>query len=141
MPPKQGRQQDILALPALCGDRTERKLITMYTRWRLYILAVFAVVIAALVIGCHFWRRRGHAFGAFREVLLILGVVLIVETLIISTLSNFNLGVILPTFFGVPLVFWRWSCRRWIRASCCFSSGSSPRVTRLPSSFSSSAGS
>jgi uncharacterized SAM-binding protein YcdF (DUF218 family) len=105
MPPKQGRQQDILALPALCGDRTERKLITMYTRWRLYILAVFAVVIAALVIGCHFWRRRGHAFGAFREVLLILGVVLIVETLIISTLSNFNLGVILPAFFGVPLVF------------------------------------
>ena len=31
--------------------------------------------------------------------------VLIVETLIVSTLSNFNLGVILPAFFGVPLVF------------------------------------
>lgn len=77
----------------------------MYTRWRLYILAVFALVIAALMIGCHFWRKRGHAFGAFREGLLILGVVLIVETLIISTLSNYNLGVILPAFFGVPLVF------------------------------------
>lgn len=77
----------------------------MYTRWRLYILAVFALVIAILMLGCHFWRKRGHEFGAFREGLLLLGVVLIVETLIISTLSNFNLGVILPAFFGVPLVF------------------------------------
>ena len=77
----------------------------MYTRWRLYILAVFALVIAILMLGCHFWRKRGHEFGAFREGLLLLGVALIVETLIISTLSNFNLGVILPAFFGVPLVF------------------------------------
>ena len=77
----------------------------MYTRWRLYILAVFVVLIAVLMLACAFWRKRGHSFGAFREVLLILGVVLIVETLIISTLSNFNLGVILPAFFGVPLVF------------------------------------
>ena len=77
----------------------------MYTRWRLYILAVFVVLIAAMLLACSFWRKRGHSFGAFREVLLILGVVLIVETLIISTLSNFNLGVILPAFFGVPLVF------------------------------------
>ena len=77
----------------------------MYTRWRLYILAVFVILIAALMFGCRIWRKRGHAFSAFREVLLILGVVLIVETLIISTLSNYNLGVILPAFFGVPLVF------------------------------------
>lgn len=77
----------------------------MYTRWRLYILAVFLVVIAVLLFACRIWRKRGHAFSAFREVLLILGVVLIVETLIVSTLSNFNLGVILPAFFGVPLVF------------------------------------
>jgi len=77
----------------------------MYTRWRLYILAVFAVIILILLFGCRIWRKRGHAFSAFREVLLIVGVVLIVETLIISTLSNFNLGVILPAFFGVPLVF------------------------------------
>lgn len=77
----------------------------MYTRWRLYILAVFLVTIAVMLIGCRIWRKRGHDFSAFREVLLIVGVVLIVETLIVSTLSNFNLGVILPAFFGVPLVF------------------------------------
>ena len=77
----------------------------MYTRWRLYILAVFVAIILALLLACRIWRKRGHAFSAFREVLLILGVVLIVETLIISTLSNFNLGVILPAFFGVPMVF------------------------------------
>lgn len=77
----------------------------MYTRWRLYILAVFLVVIGVLLFGCRIWRKRGHSFSALREVFLILGVVLIVETLIVSTLSNYNLGVILPAFFGVPLVF------------------------------------
>ncbi len=77
----------------------------MYTRWRLYILAVFLVVIGVLLFGCRIWRKRGHRFSALREVFLVLGVVLIVETLIVSTLSNFNLGVILPAFFGVPLVF------------------------------------
>lgn len=77
----------------------------MYTRWRLYILAVFVVLIAVMLFGCRIWRKRGHQFSALREVFLILGVVLIVETLIISTLSNYNLGVILPAFFGVPLVF------------------------------------
>lgn len=77
----------------------------MYTRWRLYILAVFLIVIGLLLFGCRIWRKRGHSFSALREVYLILGVVLIVETLIVSTLSNYNLGVILPAFFGVPLVF------------------------------------
>ena len=77
----------------------------MYTRWRLYILAVFLIVIGVLLFACRIWRKRGHSFSALREVFLILGVVLIVETLIVSTLSNYNLGVILPAFFGVPLVF------------------------------------
>ncbi len=77
----------------------------MYTRWRLYILAVFLVIIGLLLFGCRIWRKRGHQFSWLREGFLILGVVLIVETLIISTLSNYNLGVILPAFFGVPLVF------------------------------------
>ena len=77
----------------------------MYTRWRLYILAVFVVIIGVLLFGCRIWRKRGHQFSTLREVFLVLGVVLIVETLIISTLSNYNLGVILPAFFGVPLVF------------------------------------
>ena len=82
----------------------ERKYI-MYTRWRLYILAVFVVLIGVMLFGCRIWRKRGHQFSWLREVFLILGVVLIVETLIISTLSNYNLGVILPAFFGVPLIF------------------------------------
>ena len=77
----------------------------MYTKWRLYILAVFLIVIGVLLFGCRIWRKRGHQFSWLREVFLILGVVLILETLIISTLSNYNLGVILPAFFGVPLVF------------------------------------
>ncbi|MEN6636530.1 MAG: hypothetical protein ABFC56_11805, partial [Clostridiaceae bacterium] len=77
----------------------------MYTRWRLYILAVFLIIIGVLMLICRIWRKRGHQFSALREVFLILGVVLIVETLIISTLSNYNLGVILPAFFGIPLVF------------------------------------
>ncbi len=77
----------------------------MYTRWRLYILAVFVILIGVMLFGCRIWRKRGHQFSWLREVFLILGVVLIVETLIISTLSNYNLGVILPAFFGVPLVF------------------------------------
>jgi uncharacterized SAM-binding protein YcdF (DUF218 family) len=62
-------------------------------------------VIGVLLFGCRIWRKRGHSFSALREFFLILGVVLIVETLIVSTLSNYNLGVILPAFFGVPLVF------------------------------------
>ncbi len=77
----------------------------MYTRWRLYILAVFIVIIGVLLFACRIWRKRGHQFSWLREVFLILGVVLIVETLVISTLSNYNLGVILPAFFGVPLMF------------------------------------
>ncbi len=77
----------------------------MYTRWRLYILAVFTVTILLLHFGCRIWRKRGHDFGALREILLIAGAVLILETIIISRLSNFNLGVILPAFFGVPMVF------------------------------------
>ncbi len=85
--------------------RPERKQDVMYTRWRLYILAVFLIVIGLLLLGCRIWRKRGHSFSALREIFLILGVVLIVETLIVSTLSNYNLGVILPAFFGVPLVF------------------------------------
>jgi uncharacterized SAM-binding protein YcdF (DUF218 family) len=91
-------------LANVTGNRKGTKQ-SMYTRWRLYILAVFIVIIGVLLFGCRIWRKRGHQFSVLREVFLILGVVLIVETLIISTLSNYNLGVILPAFFGVPLVF------------------------------------
>lgn len=39
-----------------------------------------------------------------RILLAAIGALLILDTLIVATLSNFNLGVILPAFFGVPLV-------------------------------------
>ena len=39
-----------------------------------------------------------------RIALLAVGILLIADTLIVSMLSNFNLGVILPAFFGIPLV-------------------------------------
>ena len=48
----------------------------MYTRWRLYILAVFLVIIGVLLFGCRIWRKRGHQLSWLREVLLILGVVI-----------------------------------------------------------------
>lgn len=40
----------------------------------------------------------------FRIILAVIGTLLILDSLIVSLLSNFNLGVILPMFFGVPLV-------------------------------------
>ena len=76
----------------------------MYTRWRLYILAVFVALIALLLLGVRILRKRGVCVNNWQAALFIAGAVLIVETLIISRLSNFNLGVILPAFFGVPLV-------------------------------------
>ena len=76
----------------------------MYTRWRLYILAVFVVVIAAVLLLVRLLRRRGVAISHAQAAFAVAGVVLIVETLIISRLSNFNLGVILPAFFGLPLL-------------------------------------
>ena len=43
-----------------------------------------------------------------RIVLLVLGLLLIADSAVVATLSNFNLGVILPAFFGVPLVLLAW---------------------------------
>ncbi len=40
----------------------------------------------------------------FRILLFVIGALLIADSAIVATLSNFNLGVILPAFFGVPLV-------------------------------------
>ena len=39
-----------------------------------------------------------------RIILAVIGAFLILDSLIVSQLSNFNLGVILPLFFGIPLV-------------------------------------
>lgn len=77
----------------------------MYTRWRLYILAVFLIVIAACILFLYLLnRKKKEKIGAFRSILFVLGVVLVTETIIVSGLSNYNLGVILPAFFGVPMI-------------------------------------
>ena len=52
---------------------------------------------------------------AIRIVLLVAGVLLIADTAIVATLSNYNLGVILPAFFGVPLVLLAWLLPRMDR--------------------------
>ena len=77
----------------------------MYTRWRLYILGIFLLVIAAMIVGIRLLKKRGVAISFWQSLFFIAGVVLIVESAVIMRLSNFNLGVILPAFFGAPLVF------------------------------------
>ncbi|MEG1883936.1 MAG: YdcF family protein [Clostridia bacterium] len=77
----------------------------MYTRWRLYILATFLISIAVMLLAIRILRKRGVAISHLQGALFIVGILLILETLIISRLSNFNLGVVMPAFFGVPLVF------------------------------------
>lgn len=41
---------------------------------------------------------------AIRIVLVVLGAILVLDTCVIACRSNFNLGVILPAFFGIPLI-------------------------------------
>ena len=77
----------------------------MYTRWRLYILGVFIAIIVIMIVGIRLLKKRGVQISFLQSLFFILGIVLIVESIIIMRLSNFNLGVILPAFFGVPLVF------------------------------------
>ena len=77
----------------------------MYTRWRMYILAVFLIVIAVCVFCILLFRKiTKKQVSFFQGFLFTFGVILVTETLIVSTLSNFNLGVILPAFFGVPMI-------------------------------------
>ena len=76
----------------------------MYTRWRLYILALFLVVAAATLLFLRFLRGRGVPVSRAQAALILVGTLLTLETAIILTLSNFNLGVILPAFFGLPLI-------------------------------------
>ncbi len=77
----------------------------MYTRWRLYILALFLVIIAGTWLIIRLMRKRGISISRWQAALAITGVTLVFETLLVSRLSNFNLGVILPAFFGVPMLF------------------------------------
>ena len=76
----------------------------MYTRWRLYILAVFIIEIALCVLIIRYLNKKGLNLSLFRSIMLVTGIVLVTETIIVSTLSNFNLGVILPAIIGLPLI-------------------------------------
>ncbi len=40
----------------------------------------------------------------FRIVCIVIGILLVLDTILVSMLSNFNLGVILPAILGVPLI-------------------------------------
>lgn len=64
-----------------------------------------------------FHRMKGQ--NMLRILLLIVGLALIADTAIVSTLSNFNLGVILPAFFGVPLVLLAWLLPRMDHGVLC----------------------
>ena len=76
----------------------------MYTRWRLYILGVFVFAFVACLVGIHLLRKRGLRISHLQAGFFLLGAMLVLETLIVLRLSNFNLGVILPAFFGLPLI-------------------------------------
>jgi len=78
--------------------------MTVMTRWRLYILGVFLLAALVCLLGIRFLRSRGVEISRIQAVFFTVGTLLTLETVIIMGLSNFNLGVILPAFFGLPLV-------------------------------------
>lgn len=75
------------------------------TKFRLAMLCFAAISLAAVFLGIYLLEKHGKLhMTLFHKLLLGLGVVLVLDTLVVSFLSNFNLGVILPAFFGVPLI-------------------------------------
>ena len=75
------------------------------TKFRLFMLLFAAACLAAVLVGVHLLERRGRLhMTLLQKALLVLGLLLTLDTVIVSFLSNFNLGVILPAFFGLPLV-------------------------------------
>jgi len=76
----------------------------MLTRWRIYIVGLFVVAALICLLGIRFLRHRGIEISRVQATFFTVGTLLTLETLIILQLSNFNLGVILPAFFGLPLI-------------------------------------
>ena len=75
------------------------------SKFRLYILVALACVVIVELIGFRLLDRHGvYRTDALRRFLFIAGSVLVLDTILVMYLSNFNLGVILPAFFGVPLI-------------------------------------
>ena len=76
----------------------------MLTKWRILQFSTVLILIGALLLLVRFARRRGVCFSNWQAFFLILGCALTYHTLLVSRISNFNLGVILPAFFGLPLI-------------------------------------
>lgn len=76
----------------------------MLTRWRIYIVGVFVVAALCCLFAIRFLRHRGVEISRLQAAFFTVGALLTLETGIILRLSNFNLGVILPAFFGLPLI-------------------------------------
>ena len=75
------------------------------TKFRLAMLCLAVCSLAAIFFGVYLLEKHGKLhMTLFHKLLLGLGVVLVLDTVVVSFLSNFNLGVILPAFFGVPLI-------------------------------------
>lgn len=75
------------------------------TKFRLAMLCLAVCSLAAIFFGVYLLEKHGKLhMTLFHKLLLGLGIVLVLDTVVVSFLSNFNLGVILPAFFGVPLI-------------------------------------
>ena len=75
------------------------------TRFRLLCLLAVAVTAAVVLVGtCLLNKHTKLHFGILQRLMLLTGVLLVEDTILVSYLSNFNLGVILPAILGVPLI-------------------------------------
>lgn len=74
------------------------------TSFRIMVLGCGVLAVAAILVGLKLLEKRGFHMTAFCKLLLIVGALLTLDTLVVSQLSNYNLGVILPAFFGVPMM-------------------------------------
>lgn len=75
------------------------------TKFRILMLCLAVGCLVAVMVGVHLLERNGRLrMSLLQKGLLALGVLLTLDTVVVSFLSNFNLGVILPAFFGLPLI-------------------------------------
>lgn len=75
----------------------------MKFRWLILIGTI--ACLAAVFLGLRLLERSDKLhMTVLHKLLLGLGLLLVLDTVVVSFLSNFNLGVILPAFFGVPLI-------------------------------------
>ena len=76
----------------------------MLTKWRILQFSTILLLIGFLMLLIRIARKRGVFFSNRQAFFLIFGCTLTYHTLLVSRISNFNLGVILPAFFGLPMI-------------------------------------